>query len=376
MRRSRFIFLAAVLLAVAALSCQRRPLEYMYQPTVRTIVKIIWKVNVDADMDIRQKPTGVTLYFFRNDKYYNSFTTANVDSCEVQLEPGRYKMYMISQSPEEFWKMEFDHMTDYDAAETQLREAQVSWTRGLEDPTVENPEILYAGVAEEFEVTDQMMEDYQYYYTRLRRLQAAKSGDTKVGSGIDGDQTYYEEQVRYHTLTIPVYPRNVVSQLWITIYSGNADVLKSVRASTSGMARSFELTQDTQGTGKATQIMSEWRLTMDDPVRRVGHVDGIITTFGLPDGEYPTPQRDSSLNVSALLVDNATVANYKFEVGDKIQMLPPNPGYRALYRLIFGSVEEPAITPPDVRPPDQSSASGMDATVSDWDDGETVEIPM
>ena len=197
MRRSRFIFLAAILLAVAALSCQRRPLEYMYQPTVRTIVKIIWKVNLDAQVDIREKPTGVTLYFFRNDKYYNSFTTANVDSCEVQLEPGRYKMYMISQSPEEFWKMEFDHMTDYNAAETQLRESNVTWTRGVEDITVENPEILYAGVAEEFEVTDEMMEDYQYYYTRLLRQQAAKNGDTKVGSDINEDETETEAYIKW-----------------------------------------------------------------------------------------------------------------------------------------------------------------------------------
>ena len=139
MRKSHLIGLAALLLAALAFSCQRRPLEYMYQPTVRTIVKFIWKVNVDAEVDVYQKPTGVTLYFFRNDKYYNSFTTANVDSCEVQLEPGRYKLYMISQSPEEFWKMEFDNMTDYDAAETQLRESNVSWTRGMEDVTVENP---------------------------------------------------------------------------------------------------------------------------------------------------------------------------------------------------------------------------------------------
>lgn len=371
MRHTRVIWFAALLLAVSALSCQRRPLELMYQPTVRTIVKCVWKINAQTDIDVHNKPTGITLYFFRDGQFYNSFTTANVDSCEVQLEKGRYKMYMISQSPEEFWKMEFDHMTDFQGAETILRRNDVAWTRSEPDMTVENPEILFAGVADEFEVTEEMTEEFQYYYTRLKRLRS--NAATKADN--NNEEVYYEEQVRYHTLTIPVYPHNIVSQLWITIYSGNADVLKSVRASTSGMARTFELTQNTTGKEKATQVMSEWRLTMDDAARRVGHIDGIITTFGLPNGEVPTVQRDSSLNVSALLVDNATIANYKFEVGDKIQVLTPNPGYRNLYRLIFGSVEEPSITPPDVAP-EGGSASGMDATVSDWENGETVDVPL
>ena len=339
--------------------------------TIRTIVKCIWMIDTQVQME---KPTGVTLYFFRDGQFYNSFTTADVDSCEVQLEPGRYQMYLISQSPEEFWKMEFDDMQSFPDAELRLREQNVTWTRTIPETTVENPENLFVGIADEFEITEEMTEEYHHYYDNLRRLRTAKNGNSGT-KATDADETYYEEQVRYHTIHIPVYPQNVVSQLWITIYSGNADVLKSVRASTSGMARTFELTKNTTGEEKATQIMSQWKLTMDDPARRVGHLDGIITTLGLPDGEKPRPQRDSTLNVSALLVDNATIANYRFLVGDKIQLLDPNPDYRNLYRMVFGSVEEPSIVPPDV-PPEGASASGMDATVSDWEQGETVEIPM
>ena len=76
-----------------------------------------------------------------------------------------------------------------------------------------------------------------------------------------------------------------------------------------------------------------------------------------------------------MLIDNSTIAEYVFDVGDKIQKLTPNPGYRNLYRLIFGTIDDPAIIPPDV-PPAGGTSSGMDATVSDWEDGETVEIPM
>jgi hypothetical protein len=375
MKKFRGIWVAAlVLLAALAGGCMRRPLEEAYRTSIRVIVKCIWQATIYPD---GIKPSGVTLYFFKDGQFFTSLTTANVDSCEVQLPKGRYQMYMISQSPEEFWKMEFENMTDFDAADATLRStARPNWLRSTDDVVVENPEILYAGVSDEFEITDEMTEDYQYHYQILKSLKSkVAKGATKADTKAEEEIAYYEERVQYYTIRIPIVPQNIVSQLWVTIYSGNADVLKSVRASTSGMAKTFELTQFTTNEDKAIQIISDWRLTMDDEENRVGHIDGIINSFGLPNGEQPTEMRDSTLNVSALLIDNSTVENYKFNVGDKIQMLPSNAGYRNLYRLVFGTVEEPAIKPPDVVPAD-SKTSGMDATVDDWEDGETVEIPM
>ena len=378
MKKFRSIWVAAaMLLAVLAGGCQRRPLETFYRSTIRVIVKCLWKVTMYPD---GIKPSGVTLYFFKDGQFYTSITTANVDSCEVQLPKGSYQMYMISQSPEEYWKMEFEHMTDFYSANATLRTtATPNWvsTRSLvEDPVVENPEILYAGVSDEFVITDAMTEEYQQNYVKLKSLKskaAARTAATK--STLDEEIEQYEERVQYYTIRIPIEPQNIVSQLWVSIYAGNADVLKSVRASTSGMAKTFELTRFTTNDESAIQIISQWNLTMDDPGKRVGHIDGIITTFGLPNGETPTALRDSTLNVSALLIDNATVADYVFDVGDKIQELPPNQGYRNLYRLIFGTKEDPIITLPDVVP-GGNKTSGMDATVDDWEEGETVEIPM
>ena len=376
MKKFRSIWVAAaMLLAVLVGGCQRRPLETFYRSTIRVIVKCLWKVTMYPD---GIKPSGVTLYFFRDGEFFTSITTANVDSCEVQLPKGVYRMYMISQSPEEYWKMEFEHMTDFNEADATLRTTSTpNWisTRGtIDDPVVENPEILYAGVSDQFEITDEMTEEYQMNYVKLKALKSKAASESTKGSIAD-EIEQYEERVQYYTIRIPIEPQNIVSQLWTTIYAGNADVLKSVRASTSGMAKTFELTQFTTNDESAIQIISEWRLTMDDEERRVGHIDGIITTFGLPNGEAPTEMRDSTLNVSALLIDNATVANYVFDVGNKIQELPPNQGYRGLYRLIFGTKEDPIITLPDVDDPNKKS-SGMDATVDDWEEGETVEIPM
>lgn len=372
MRKNRkSLWLIALLLLVAAAGCQRRPLELMYRSTVRVIVKCIW--NAEAYPE-GMKPTGVTLYFFRDGEYYSSVTTANVDSCEVELGAGHYKMFMISQSPEEYWRMEFSDMTSYDKASTYLRESESNWaTRaGADEKVVENPEVLCAGVADEFDITDEMTEEYQYYYANLTKLKAMMADGTKSKAE---DIDYYQERVEFYTIRIPVYPKNIVSQLWVTVYAGNADVLKSVRASMSGMARTFELTQNTTDADEAIQLINQWQLTMDNETTRVGHIDGIITTFGLPNGETPSAVRDSTLNVSTLLIDNVTTADYKFQVGDKIKVQTPTRGYRNMYRLIFGTVDEPAMILPDVKH-DDGNKSGMDATVSPWEDGETIEVPM
>lgn len=377
MRKQRLtIFLLVALLATLLFGgCQRRPLELVYRSSIRVIVKCIWNISVYPD---GVKPSGITLYFFRNGEFYTSLTTANVDSCEVQLPEGQYHMFMISQSPEEFWKMEFENMTDFNNAATTLRKSSTpSWVVSRSttpaSSVVENPEVLYAGVSDVFEITQEMTEEYQINYRKLKSLKSTISAD-RTKADID-EISHYEEMVEYYTIRIPIYPQNIVSQFWVSIYAQNADVLKSVRASTSGMAKTFELTQFTTNDECAIQIIDQWKLTMDDAGSRVGHIDGIITTFGLPNGEVPTEQRDSTLNVSTLLIDNTTVMDYTFDVGDKIQVLEPNNGYRALYRLIFGSKEDPAIVLPDVGPV-EGKASGMDATVSDWEEGETVEIPM
>lgn len=369
MMKRRNILFALVVLLLAAFGCERRPLEGIYRSTVRVIIKCIWKVEAYPE---GVTPSGVTMYFFRDGEYYTTITTSNVDSCEVQLPVGHYKMFMITQSPEEYWRMQFDNMTSFNAASTSLRESSAAWvTRTDDEVVVENPEIVCAGVSEEFEITTKMTEDYQYYYTNLKSLRAARTknntkAESKSGETKSEEELWYEERVEYYTIRIPVYPQNIVSQLWVTIYAGRADVLRSVRASTSGMARSFELTQNITGSGKAIQIISQWELEMDNYSDRIGHVDGIITTFGLPDGEMPSSVRDSTLNVSTLLVDNKTQADYVFSIGDKIQVLPPNKGYRGLYRLIFGSVTDPAIILPDVKP--EAGGGGFVAGVEDWEE--------
>ena len=352
MRLRRFIW-ALIAAAALAAGCAIEPPLHLREG-LKVVVKVLWKAEVYPE---GVKPTGVTIYFFRDGEYYMEHTTASVDSCTVQLEPGKYRLYMISQSPDEFAYLQFNNMTDFENASVSATETKSSWykSKADEETLISNPDPMIAGVSDEFEISPDLVQEYQ--------KEVAKAGEAT------------DELIHYYTVRVPMYPKSIVSQFWVTIYSDNADVLKSVRASTTGMARTFILTKGTTGDEECTQLMTNWSLTMDDPISRKGHLDGKITTFGFPRGELPGPDRDPTLNVSTLLIDYSTVENYTFYVGDKITLEDPPPdGFRSLYRLVFGSVEEPAIHPPDVHPADE--ASGFDATVDDWEKGEDVDVDM
>ena len=314
MKRAISILILLLTILVALSGC-RRPLEYYYGLGAKVVVKVIWKAEVYPD---GVKPTGVTIYYFRNGEFYTKQTTANVDSCTVDLIPGRYKFYMITQSPEEYGRMEFDNLTDYDNASVSVEETETKWyVRSEGEEIITNPEMMSVGISDEFEVTTEMVENYQHYKHLL-------NSSTKVAG--EGDVSEAEKQMNIFTIRVPVHPTSIVSQFWVTIYSDNADVLQSLRASTSGMAKTFELTKNTTGKEIATQFITHWSLSIDNPEKRVGHVDGIITTLGFPNGEIPSSQRDSTLNVSALLIDNETVEEYVFNVGDKIALEKPQTG--------------------------------------------------
>lgn len=341
----RYLILPLLATIILVASCSIEPQLHLRQEK-EVIVNVLWKAEVYPE---GEKPTGVTLYFFRNGKFYMQHTTSEVDSCTVQLEPGNYRLMMISQSPQEYWKMKFKNMTDFENASVSVDETKSSWyTRADEEVLINNPEVMAVGVSDEFMVSEDMF---------YNQGQAA----TKA----DGDVLYY-------TIRVPINPKSIVSEYWVTIYSDNVDVLKSVRASTSGMARTFELTQGMTGDEEGTQLITQWTLTIDDKAKRIGHLDGIVTTFGFPRGELPGPGRDSTLNVSTLLIDNETVESYTFYVGDKIHLEePPHEGFRYLYHVTFGSVFEPAIHPKDVKP---DEGGGFAAQVSDWDEEENIEI--
>lgn len=350
--------LAAASMLLLSAACVRRPLEYLPYETVRVIVDCIYE---DDAYPVGEKPTGMTLYFFRDGKLYNTVTTSNIDTYETELPAGNYKLYMMSQSVDEFGSMTFSNMDNFDKAAATLTESKVTWaTRGTGEVVGTDPEVLLAGTSAEFEVTEAMIHEYQIWHSKKKA--AVASGATKGQEWIDLDN-----QVEQTTIHVPVYPKNVTSELEVLVYCGGMSYLQNVRASTTGMARTFVLTPFITGDETATQVIRYWGVAMDREADDIGHLYATITTFGLPNGDKPSPNRDATLNITTLLVDNNTTLSHVFEVGDKfVEITPPTLGYRHHYLLTFGTPDEPVIIFPEVDPVE--AGGGFVAGVTDWDE--------
>lgn len=344
-----FFIVAAVLLA----GCERRPLEEFYTPTCKVVFRVDWSKFPEV-------PTGMTMYFFREgDEAPRVVTTSEVRETSVNLEAGNYRMFFINQSPGEFGSVSFVNMNLFEDSGARLEEIPSTWFGRTSDPVGHDPENIGEADLGYFSITEEDVERYQGAYKEW-------NGDRSSSAAA--------QKVELTTRSIQLEAGNVVSEFWVTIYAERADVLYSVRAAITGMAMDYGLTQGRTLHSTATQLMENWTLTMDDEINRVGHLDGIIPTFGLPDGVTQTAGRDSSLNVAALLLDKS-VYDYKFSVGDKIEVLPGRPGYKYLLRLVFGSVSSPAVEFPDI-PLEGRISSGFDAIVEDWEDGGTVDIGL
>ena len=156
--------LAALLLPALFSGCTRRPLEREFSGAMKVIVKCYWLLE-----NYPEKPTGMTLYLFREgDSAPRVITTSNVDQYEMSLGVGKYKLFVLSQSPEEYWSMDFQNMNSYDNAQATLVENPSSWmaryTKAGDDPVVNNPESAAVGMAEPFEITQEMIDKYLKYY--------------------------------------------------------------------------------------------------------------------------------------------------------------------------------------------------------------------
>ena len=89
--------------------------------------------------------------------------------------------------------------------------------------------------------------------------------------------------------------------------------------------------------------------------------------------------RSADLNLfslECLLVDLTTRKDQDYNVGNKFTLQLGIEGLKLALELELGTSTAPAVVLPDVPPAGGSSGGGFDATVSEWQTGDTVEIPM
>lgn len=364
----RFILAAAML--VALVSCQRRPLEYFYKPDARIILKVDWT-------DFPEKPTGMTVFLYKEGEAGRAFTTSDVDQTELNITAGRYKLFVMNQSVTEIGGVTFKDMGTYETAEAVLSKVASKWysivkgviasTEGDEDlPGVGvQPDDIGIAIAQEFTISEDEVKEFNYKYAKWRKGKGKQDGDGEAADDapIDKDAPALR--------TISVVAHNVVSTMTIKIHFKNIHNLASVRASMEGLANSFLLTQGTTSRDEVAQLGENWTIHITSTDGKEGYVESTMSTFSFPGGVTSVANRNPKANVfivQALHSDRQTITTEVYDVGDKFKVSFP-PKYRMHLDLEVGPIWLPNVDP-------AGDSGGFITNVEDWEDLIDVVIPI
>jgi len=376
------LFKAIVLLTALVLSissCSRRPLWDIEEVGARIKVKVDWSKFVE-------RPTGMTLMFFDDADKLTQLTTNDVDSVYVTLPEGHWRVYVFNQSVSEFGSLSFSGMDKFETPEAYVAEVVSShWVNQMNTGAPNQrilcePEDLGVDIGE-FEISDKMVQQYTEFRSKVKAKSVSYTKADFYDSELDSV---------YETTAVVLHPKNVVSMLEVTAYFKGMQNLYSARASITGLAEGFYITQNRPNDTGITQILEDWTKYVDENDPTLGYVKlkSNISTFGLPGGYEDVEdfsKRDSTLNVftmACLLRDLKTQIEIPFNVGHKFEVEKYEVGLgtqvtiaiRLVLKLEIG-LDSPIVLP-EVPPATGDNASGFDATVDDWEEGETVEIPM
>ena len=366
MRITKYILSLAVL--IAALGCERRPLEYFYKPEAKIILEVDWS-------DFPEKPTGMTVFLFKDGEAGQAFSTSEVDKTELNISAGRYKLFVMNQSMTEFGGITFKDMSSYDNAEAVISKVTSKWYAIMKNMISSNegddlpgvgiqPEDLGIALADEFTISEEEVKNFQYQYAKWRKGKGKQDGDGEAADDapIDKDAPALR--------TIKAVAHNVVSRLHVKIYFHNIPTLYSVRSSMEGLADSYLISKKTTSSRTVAQLMEKWEIHVTSADGVDGYVETTIHTFALPNGETSVAQRDPQLNiftVQALHKDLKTITEEVFAVGDKFRISFPGK-IRMQMDLEVGPIVLP-YTP-------GGDAGGFVSYVEDWDDVIDVPIPI
>ena len=375
------LFKSLLLLVAVALSfvaCERRPLWDVDEIGARVKIKVDWSQFVE-------RPSGMTLMMFNDDDELTQFITNDVDSVYVTLPEGHWRVYVFNQSTFEFGNISFSGMNKYETPEAYVSETITrTWLSSRKSGTqservVDEPDKLGVGIGE-FVITDRMVQQYAEFRSKV----LARNNSTKASFEDSELDSVYE------TTAVELTPTSVVSVLEVTAYFRGIQNLYAAHATITGLAEGFYLTKGRPNDNSVTQILENWTKYVDENDPTLGYVKlkSNISTFGLPGGYEDVEdfsKRDSTLNVftmTCMLRDLQTRMDIAFNVGHKFEVqkyefglgTQVSIGIRLVMKLEIGY--DAPIELPEVPPATGDNASGFDATVDDWEEGETVEIPM
>lgn len=345
MKRFPIYIITTVLLLLA--SCTHQELCYHHPHTAKV------RINVDWSQFDKETPTGMTVMIYpQGEGQHVRHLTNTTTHAVVDLEAGLYNTIVYNQSETEFGTVMFTGMECFATAEVHATNATSRWyaCRAEEEKLVMQPEWIGADYCTDVEVTPMMVES---------------AGEEYMANISQMSKTSSQFLVATHT------PQNIIHTITVKVHVKGIYNLRSARASLTGLAGGYSFSQDEPTADKVTQLLESWTITQDPVDPTQGVIEAQITSFGLPYGHQGTPE-ENELILSLLLVDNETVLDFPFYVGDDFEA-----HIEESVQLQLGLSLELAIdTPlPDVKPAG-GGGGGFSATVDGWGEEQNVDINM
>lgn len=349
-----FASLILTMAMIVATSCEHKELCY-YHPHTAPV-----RVTVDWSLFTMDSPTGMTAiaYPLTYDDVDNwKFVSHNIHYITLDLEAGAFNTLVFNQDVSEFGTLEFSNLDDYEKAQaTVVQTKSADWlsTKFPNTKVCSEPEWLAVGTAENVEVTEEMVKIAEEEFLASRN----------------------EQMIRAVTKTVndvaTVTPISITKQIQFNVYCEGLYNLRSVRASINGLADGCYLYSKENTSGKASHAIETWDVNEFDYDITKGYLVSKLCTFGIPSGHTGTPE-ENVFSIHLLLVDNSTVIDYDFNVGDILTKFNELDGQDGEIQKVVVDLVIPERLP-DVAPVG-GAGGGFDINVDDWGDETVVHFP-
>lgn len=225
MKRCINLFMLCGLLIILLTSCIYDDYSGCPQKSDRKMVR----VNVDWHLFDKEVPTGMTVMVFPwSGGAPQTVLTNEITHADFSLEPGRYRILVFNQSTTEFGTLDFLGMDSYETARAVVQHTTSRWySRGDDELIGVEPEWLASDKLDEFDVSDDFSE-------------------------------------------VTLTPKNVLSQIQVSVKVPGIKNLRYVRGSLTGISEGFLLGQGKPLLSKVTYLLESWTKSVDENEATLG----------------------------------------------------------------------------------------------------------
>lgn len=364
---SAFIVLSSVLIALCG--CQKRRLYYPWELSARVHLAVDWS-------QCMERPSGMTLILYGDNGRTYTTVTSEVDGVDLDVMSGHYTALVFCYSADEWASLRLSGLDAYGTSLATLPLSMSSWraTNGIADMvSSQAPSVISSvGDASGFTITDDQVDEWQEHVR-----ESGKQRWEEIEGGV------------LDVLTLR--PKDLVYGLEVRVRINEVQNLKAVRAGIDGMASAVSLCDCRTVNDRVVQTLDDvWTLRYDASDETKATLSGRSRSLGLPGDAtrtLPDARREASLNsldLHILLRDLITIIDTTIAVGNRWTVEPshnrsgePKTKVTLVLRIGFGDAgaDDLPITLPEVQPIEGNS-SGFDAVVGEWEQGETVEMPL